>query len=197
MATAFATAVLFDDHTHVETHQRPHICRQAAVSRRHQDAFPHTGHADGNLLDTRVQGAGSGVDTLEQLDFFRATDHFQGVIRRVQLRDVLGAERLHRAILPGARDGTCGACGQAQGLQGDRITVGKTGFLAGLRTYTNPLIKVETAFLDDAVFQGPGLGNLPLEIQVGRIDARPGEIAQHGLQAFDGHATGCQEVFTD
>jgi len=66
-----------------------------------------------------------------------------------------------------------------------------------LRAHADTLVEVETAFLDDPVFQSPRLGNLPLEIQVGRVDARPGQIAQHGLQAFDGHATGCQEVFAD
>ena len=197
MSAALAAPVLFDDHTHIETHQRPYIRRQPTVGGRHEDALPHASHAHGHLLDTRVQGAGGCVDSLEQLDLFRTADHFQGVIRRIQLGHVLGTECLHRAILAGTGNRTGGTRRQAQGLQGDRIAVGKAGLLTRLRANAYALVKVETAFLDDPIFQRPGLGNLPLEIQVSRIDTRPGQIAEHGLQAFDGHATGCQEVITD
>ena len=82
-AAALATAVLLDDHADVEAHQRPHIRRQAAIGGCHQDALPHTGHAHGDLLDTRVQCTSGGVDTLEQLDLLSAADHFQRVIRRI------------------------------------------------------------------------------------------------------------------
>lgn len=66
-----------------------------------------------------------------------------------------------------------------------------------MRTHADTLVEVEAAFLDDPVFQRPRLGNLPLEIQVGGIDARAGEIAEHTLQALDRYAAGRQEVFTD
>jgi len=59
------------------------------------------------------------------------------------------------------------------------------------------LVEVETAFLDDAVFQRPGLGNLTLEIQVGRVDARAGQLAQHRLQAVEREAAGGQQVVAD
>jgi len=59
-----------------------------------------------------------------------------------------------------------------------------------LRPHADALVEVEAAFLDDAVFQRPGLGNLALKIQIGSIDARAGQIAEHTLQALDGHAAG-------
>ncbi|MNC11682.1 hypothetical protein D3C75_593850 [compost metagenome] len=197
MTAALAATVLLDDHADVETHQRTYIRRQATVGGRHQNPLPDTGHAHGDLLDTWVKCPGRGVDALEQIDLFGTGQHFQGVVRRIQLRDILAGECLHRTVLPGPGNRTGGTRRRAQGFKGDGIAVGKTGFLTRLRTHTDTLVKVEAAFLDDAVFQRPGLGDLPLEIQVGRIDARPGQVAEHALQALDRDATGRQQVFTD
>lgn len=147
--------------------------------------------------DPWVECTGRGVDALEQIDLFGTGQHFQGVVRRIQLRDILAGECLHRTVLPGPGNRTGCTRRRAQGFKGDGIAVGKTGFLTRLRTHANTLVKVEAAFLDDAVFQRPGLGDLPLEIQVGSIDARPGQIAEHALQALDRDATGRQQVFTD
>lgn len=101
MAAAFATAILLDDDADIEAHQRANICSQTTVSGGHQNAFPDPGHAHGDLLDPRVEGAGSGIDTLEQLDFFSAADDFQRVVRAIQLSHILSGERLHRAVLSG------------------------------------------------------------------------------------------------
>src|SRR5471032_1297726 len=190
MTTALAAAVLFNDHADVEAHQWPHIRRQAAVGGSHENALPNPGHAHGDLLDTRVEGTGRDVDTLEQFDFFGAGHHFQRVVRTVQLGDILGGERLHRAVLPGSGDRTRGTSRRAERFEGDGVAIGKTGFLTRLRPHADALVEVEAAFLDDAVFQRPGLGNLALEIQIGSIDARAGQIAEHTLQALDGHAAG-------
>ncbi|MCY1172344.1 hypothetical protein D9M73_124770 [compost metagenome] len=197
MTAALAATVLLDDHADVETHQRTYIRRQATVGGRHQNPLPDTGHAHGDLLDTWVKCPRGGIDALEQIDFLGTGQHFQRIVWPVQLRHILGGKRLHGAILPRPGDRTGGTGRSAQGFQGDGIAVGKPGLLTRLRAHTDTLVEVEAAFLDDAVFQRPGLGNLPLEIQVGGIDARPGQVAEHTLQAFDRYATGCQEVFTD
>ncbi|MNV02953.1 hypothetical protein D3C71_931940 [compost metagenome] len=197
MPPALAATVLLDDHADVEAHQRPYIRRQTAVGGSHQNPFPDTGHAHGDLLDARVEGAGRGIDSLEQIDFLGTGQHFQGIVRRIQLRDILAGECLYGAVLPGPGNRTGGPRRRAQGFQGDGIAVGKTGFFTRLRAHAHTLVKVEAAFLDDAVFQRPGLGDLPLEIQVRGIDARAGQVAEHTLQAFDRYAAGRQEVFTD
>ena len=36
-----------------------------------------------------------------------------------------------------------------------------------------------------------------MEVQVGSVDARPGEFAQHARQLLDGEAAGCQQLVTD
>ncbi|MNH93559.1 hypothetical protein D3C73_461630 [compost metagenome] len=197
MTAALTATVLLDDHTDIETHQRPHIRRQATIGGGHQNPLPDPGHAHGDLLDTRIKRTGRRIDALEQIDFLGTAQHLQRIVRRVELRDILRGERLHGAVLPGAGDRPGGAGRCAQGLQSDRVAVGETGFLTRLRTHAHTLVEVEAAFLDDAVFQRPGLGNLPLEIQVGGIDARAGQVAEHTLQAFDRYAAGRQEVFTD
>ena len=104
MTAALATAILLDDHTHVEAHQRPYIRSQAAVGGCHQNAFPDPGHTHGDLLNTRVERPGGSIDTLEQLDFFCAADDLKRVIRRIQLSDILRGEGLNGAVLPGTRD---------------------------------------------------------------------------------------------
>ncbi len=116
MPAPLATAILLDDDTDVETHQRAHIGGQAAIRGGHRDALPDTGHAHRNLLDTRVQRTRRNVDALEQLDLLGAAQHFQRVIRGIQLRHVLRGESLHATILASARNGARGLCSGAQGL---------------------------------------------------------------------------------
>jgi len=197
VAAPLAAAVLLDDDADVEAHQRPHVGGQAAIGGCHQDALPDAGHAHADLLDARVEGTGGDVDALEQLDLLGAAQHVQRVIRGVQLRHVLAGERLHAAVLAGAGDRAGGAGRLQQGVLVDGVAVGKAGLLAGLGAHAHALVEVEAAFLDDAVFQRPRLGNLPLEIQVGSVDARPREFAQHRLQAVQGQAAGGQQVFAD
>lgn len=64
LAAALTAAILFDDDTDIEAHQRPHIGRQAAVSGCNQNALPDPGHAHADLLDTRIQRPRSGIDAL-------------------------------------------------------------------------------------------------------------------------------------
>ncbi len=84
LPAAFATAVLLNDDAHIETHQRPHICSQAAVRCSDEDALPDPGHAHADLLDTRVKRAGRGIDTLQQLDLFGTAEYIERVVRRIQ-----------------------------------------------------------------------------------------------------------------
>ncbi|MNO62091.1 hypothetical protein D3C76_527620 [compost metagenome] len=149
------------------------------------------------MLDPRIQRAGRRIDTLEQFDLFRAADDLKRIVLAIQALYVFMAEDLYLAILAGTGNRTCRAGSLLQCIQGDGIAVGKPGFLTRLRPYADALVKIETAFLDDAVLQRPGLGNLPLEVQVGRIDAWACQLTQHRLQVFDLQATGCQQVFAD
>ncbi|MNZ64434.1 hypothetical protein D3C78_826020 [compost metagenome] len=179
MATTLTATVLFDDHADIEAHQRAHIRCQAAISCSNQDALPDPGHAHGDLLNARIQRTGGGIDTLEQFDFLGPAEHFQRIVGAIQLGNNLAFEGLDAAMLPstGNRAGSTG--GRGQGFKVDGVTVGETGFLTGLSTYAYPLIKVETAFFDNAVFKCPGFRYLPLEVQVGGINAGPGQLTQH------------------
>ena len=196
MAAALTAAVLLDDHADVETHQRAHIGGQAAIGGSHQDAFPDAGQTDSHLLDPRIEGAGGDVHALEQLNFFRPTEHIQRVVLCVQGTDLRAGEHLHTPFLTGPRNRTGGARCLAQCLSSDGVAVGKTGFLAGLRAYAHALIEVEAAFLDDAVFQHPGFRHLTMEVQIGGIDTRPRQLAQHRRQTLDRQATRAQQVLT-
>ncbi|MNZ22966.1 hypothetical protein D3C78_400680 [compost metagenome] len=197
MTATFAATVLLNDDTDVEAHQRANVGRQAAIGGGDQNALPDPGHAHGDLLDTWIELARGGVDALEQLDLFGAADHLKRVVGAIQLGNVLAVERLHAAVLPGTGNRTGRAGRRGQGFKVDGVTVGKAGLLAGLGTHAHALVKIEAAFFDDAVFQRPGFGNLPLEVQVGGIDAWPGQLAQHRLQAVEGQAARRQQVFAD
>ncbi|MCY1419394.1 hypothetical protein D9M71_349830 [compost metagenome] len=197
MATTLAPTVLLDDHAHVEPHQRADIRAQAAVAGGDQDAFPDPGHAHGDLLDTRVQGTGGSVDALQQLDLLGAADHVQRAAGIVQPGHLGTDEGLHATFLPGPGNGARGARGLTQGIGGDGVAVGEAGLLAGLGAHADALVEVEAAFLDDAVLQHPGLGNLPLEVQVGGIYAGTGEFAEDRRQLLDAEVTGRQQVLAD
>ena len=197
MTTTLTPAILLDDHADVEAHQRPDISAQATVHSGHQDTIPDAGQAHRYLLDPGIQGAGGHVDTLEQLDLLGPIQHIQGIVRRIQGRQQRAAEGLHPPTLPGPGDGA-GRLGRlAQSIGADHIAVGEAGFLTGLGAHADALIEVEAAFLDDAVFQGPGFRDLALEIQIGGVDARAGEFAQHARQLLDTQAAGGQQVFAD
>ncbi|MNQ20466.1 hypothetical protein D3C85_335550 [compost metagenome] len=197
VAATLAAAVLLDDHADIEAHQRANIDAQTAVLRRHQDAIPDPGEADRDLFDPRIESPRGHIDLLEQFDFLRPADHVQRVFRRIQGGDLRAAEGLHPRVLPGPGNRAGRAGGLGQRLGGDGVAVGKAGFLAGLGTHADALIEVETALLDDAVLQHPGLGHLALEIQIGRIDTGTGQLAQHPGQMVEGQAARAQQVLTD
>ncbi|MCY1405033.1 hypothetical protein D9M71_202600 [compost metagenome] len=194
---ALATAVLLDDHANVETHQRADVRRQRAVGRGYQHLLPDAGQAHGDLLDARVEGAGGGVDLLQQLDLLRPAQHVERVVALVQALRRHRLEGLHAAVLPGAGDRARGLRGLAQGLAGDGVAVGEAGLLAGLRAHADTLVHVEAAFLDDAVLEHPGLGHLALEVQVRGIDARAAQLMQQRRQLLDIQPAGDQQVLAD
>jgi hypothetical protein len=63
-----AAPVLLGDHRDVDPHQRPHVGGQRAVAGGHQDQLVHADQADHHLAHPRVDGAGDGVEPLEQRD---------------------------------------------------------------------------------------------------------------------------------
>ena len=77
------------------------------------------------------------------------------------------------------------ACdGFGQRRQHDLIGVREAGFLARERAHADALLDAVTAFLDDAVFERPGLLARQLEIQVGVVDAVPHDVAEHARDAI-------------
>jgi hypothetical protein len=99
-------------------------------------------------------------------------------------------------ILPGGANGSHGIGGIAQGLHTDVIGVGKGGFLAGQRAYANPLVNIETARLDDAFIEAPGLGAGILKIEVRVIDLMRQNLAKCPRQvAFGKGERGQQQGF--
>ncbi len=62
-----APAVLFDDDRDIEAHQGPDVRRQGAVAGRDQNHFMHRRQRRHDLLDSRVDAAGIGVDAHQPL----------------------------------------------------------------------------------------------------------------------------------
>ena len=118
VAAAFASAVLFDDHADVETHQRTNVGGQRTVAGRYQDLLPDAGHAHRDLLDAGIERTGSGVDLLQQLDLLGAAEHVQRVLAGVQASRRHGLERLHAAVLSrtGNRTAATAACFNASAV---------------------------------------------------------------------------------
>lgn len=196
MPAALASTVLLDDHADVETHQRSHVRRQASVGRGHQDTFPDPRHAHRDLLDARVEGTGGDVDTLEQFDFLGSGQDIQRVVRRIELRHILRRECLHPTVLAGSGDRTGRTRGSAKSLEVDRVAVGEAGLFTGLRANANPWsrLKLPSLTMPSSSAQD---SEICLEVQVGGVDARPGQVTQDRLKVFDGHATRRQQVFAD
>ncbi len=193
LTAPLAATVLFDDHADVETHQRPDIGRHAAIHTGNQNVFPDAGQTHRNLLDARVERSRGDIDALEQLDLFRPAQPVQWIILAVQRRKGRPRQHLHAALLAATGNRTSCLRRLAQRLGGDRIAVGEAGLLAGQRANTNALLQVEAALLDDAILQHPGLADLVLKIQIGRVDTRPGEFRQQHRQVINAQAAGGQK----
>jgi len=82
----FATPLLFDDHRHIQTHQRSHIASQDAIATRHQDRILGRGQADHHLGDTWILAAGLGIHPFEQMDLGLGRQRLQRIERFVQDR---------------------------------------------------------------------------------------------------------------
>ena len=197
VTTALAAAVVLDDHADVETHQRTDVGAQAAIAGGHQHMVPDSGQAHGDLLDARIEAASEYINALEQLDLLGALQHFQRVVLSIQRHHRRAGEGLHAALLAGAGNRAGGARRLAQGLGMDGVAVGEAGLLAGLGAHANALVEVEAAFLDDAVLQHPGLGDLALEVQIGGVDAGAGQFAEDRRQLLDGQVAGAQQMTAD
>ncbi len=98
---ALAAAVLLDDDADAQAHQwGAHRC-QGAVDRGHQGALPDPGQADGDLLDTRIQGTGRLVQLLQEGDLGGAIQHVQRIVLAIEaLRRLHRAKRLDLALAP-------------------------------------------------------------------------------------------------
>lgn len=197
MRAALTTPLLLDDDTDIETHQRTDIRTQAAIQCRDQNTFPDPGQADCDLLHARIERPRGAVDTLQQGHLVCPRQYIQRIVRRVQRTERRHLGGLHPPLLPGPGNRTGGTRCLAQGGQLNTVAVGKTGFFTGQRAHTNALVEVETAFLDDTVFEHPALGNLTLEIQVAGIHARPGQLTEQNRQLLKAQTTRSQQMFAD
>jgi len=66
--------------------------------------------------------------------------------------------------------------------------------LAGEGAHADALLDGEAAGLHDALLQAPALRARVLEVQVGVVDAAPGERAEHGVQAPGGEVVRRQQA---
>jgi hypothetical protein len=111
----------------------------------------------------------------------RFTGHDR-VVRRIQRRriDRSGHRELPAFAAAGDRPRAAGRFEQRR--QMDRIGVGEPAAGADHGPHADALVDVETAGLDDAVFQAPGLGLAVLEIKVAEIDLPGHQPADHPIE---------------
>ena len=187
-AAALTAAVMLDDDADIEPYQRPDVPCPGTVAGGDQHGVMYTAKTDRDLGNARIEAAGVGVQPLQQRHLVSLGHHIQRIVRRIQGGVVTALPGLHRAALPAAGDRAGRAGSLGQGSQAQVVAIGEAGLLTGLGAHADPLIDIETAVLDDTVFQHPGLTDLVLEIQVRRIHPR----GRHQLPQHAGEAVGAQ-----
>ena len=153
--TLFAAAALFDDHLHVEAHQRPHVGGDHAVAARHQHRVHAAGKTDDDLLHARVGVAQPLVDFAQGADLgvgAEAFDRINGRVQRTARHDHAVAGGLGAAV---AADRARRRRRLQQRFGADVVGIGEAGFFAADRTHAHALFDGVGAVLDDAVLDHP------------------------------------------
>ena len=123
------TAVVFDDHRHIQTNERTHIGGHRPVARHHQHDLVRTRQARHHLLHSRIAPRFD-IDLLQQAHLVRIAQSLDRIMRQVQLMTARGAPCLQRRIRPAARNRARGQRRFGQRGQHDLVRIRETGFLS-------------------------------------------------------------------
>jgi hypothetical protein len=131
---------------------------------------------------------------LQQLDLGRIVERGDGIAGAVERgRRFAAAQQRRQALCACGGNRARGAGGRLQRCQADVIGISEGGLLAGNGAHADALFDVETARLDDALFEAPGLGAGVLEIQVGVIDMVAEQLAEHALELVRSQSVGLEQ----
>src|SRR5574343_217869 len=174
-----ALAVFLNDDRYRATDQRPDVGGQPAVGTGDQNHLVFAGQRGHYLHHARVEGAGETFQALQQLDLGVGRQRGDRVVWHVERIGYGRRQKLPEfGILSERTDGPHGVGGVAERPRADVVGVGEGGLLAGQRAHADALVDVETARLDDALVQAPGLGARILEIEVGIVDLVRQDLAE-------------------
>ena len=95
---AFAPIAILRDDGDVQPHKRAHIGGDEAIGAHDLDDGPAARQADADLCDTRIAGAGGGIDFLAERDLLRKGHQFQRIAIGIKVPVIL-ARRGGRLIL--------------------------------------------------------------------------------------------------
>ncbi len=191
--TGFAPAALFDDHLHVQAHQRAHVRCQHAIAAGDQHRVHAAGQAHHHLLDARVGSAQELVDPAQQVHLGGAVHVVDRVGGRVQRTATAAHQRAGGLRAALARDRARGLRCFEQGIAMDIVGIGEAGFLAGDCAHAHALLDGVRTVLDDAVFHAPALAPRMLEIQIAEVDARAQQGAEGAVEMAGVQAGGKQQ----
>ena len=187
--TRFAPAALFGDHLDVHAHERAHVGGERAVHRRDEHGVEGRRQAHDHLAHARIERAHEPVDFAQRGDLVlirQAVDRIDG---RVQRTGVACGQRVRMTVAARLRDRARAARGRKEFGQHDLVGIREAGLLAAHRAHADALLDRMIAFLDDAVLEHPGLAARMLEVEIGGVDGRPDELAEHAVEVGRGEAT--------
>ncbi|MNV56389.1 hypothetical protein D3C71_1486690 [compost metagenome] len=143
----------------------------------------------------RVLRTRHALDTFQQRHLFRRAQGGHGINVGVQAAAHFGLDlRGHLDLArPATRNAAHGMRRGQQRVGGQRIRVGKGGFLAAHGTHAHALADREAAGLDDALFQAPALAARVLEVQIGVIDLVGEDLTQRASHVRFGQAPRVQQ----
>jgi hypothetical protein len=169
--TLLAATVILHDHGHVEAYERSHIGCERAVGRLHEHDLVDTGDACDHLRDAVVHGANALIEIGEQRDFIAVGHAGERIAARIEGSRAHGARRdLVRTATLGSGDAARREhrIGQCRFVQ--LIGIGEARALARDCAHADALIDAVSAFLDDAVLDGPGLVARQLQIEIDIVE---------------------------
>src|SRR5690606_18935837 len=154
--TGFAAPVLFDDHLHVDPHQRTHVGGEHAVAARDEYGVDTTGEAGPDLAHARIGGTQHAVERAQGLDLVLVVEAVDRIHGRIQARrrhraSAAAHERTRWQFAPVAGNGARGPGRVGQCDRIDIVGVGEAGLLAGDRAHAHALLDRTRTVLDVAV----------------------------------------------
>jgi len=193
-ATLLATTIFFNNDLDRQPAQRAHIGRTQTIVARDIDDFVFGRESGHHLHHALVERARGVFELVQHRDFGGFVQTGNRIVGQIELMTLTRSLEIGQTLPALAANRARGARRLLQSRQTDVVRIGKSGFLAADRAYTDALVDVEAARFNDAFIQTPRFAARVLKIQIGIVEIVIEHGAEHAIETGVIKAIGQQQV---